>query len=125
VGGAGGVCNCFIVKIALVVSQSILRGMHLARGMLGMTIVQIALTCERAMPTAGRTAAASRGASPGPPRFGVAPQVKRAASRARRARGAFELNSEPFASHLLTRSARLIVTTSFVVVRSGASHCGS
>jgi hypothetical protein len=32
------------------------------------TIVQIALTCEREMPTAGRTVGASRSVSPGPPR---------------------------------------------------------
>jgi hypothetical protein len=32
------------------------------------TIVQIALTCEREMPTAGRTVGTSRSVSPGPPR---------------------------------------------------------
>jgi hypothetical protein len=43
--------------VTLVVSQNSLRG----NGMLSTTIVQIALTCERKMPTAGRTAGASRG----------------------------------------------------------------
>jgi hypothetical protein len=50
VGGAGGVCICFLGKSVLVVSQNTLRGMHIACGMLSTTIVQIALTCEREMP---------------------------------------------------------------------------
>ena len=69
VGGAGGVCICFIGKSVLVVSQKTLRGMDaVACGMSSTTIVQIALTCEREMPTAGRTVGASRSVSPGPPR---------------------------------------------------------
>jgi hypothetical protein len=46
VGGAGGVCICFIGKNDLVVSQDTLRGMHIASDMLSTPIVQIALTCE-------------------------------------------------------------------------------
>jgi hypothetical protein len=61
VGGAGGVRICFIGKSVLAVRQNTLRGMQIVCGMLSMTIVQIALTCEREMPTAGRTAGASRG----------------------------------------------------------------
>jgi hypothetical protein len=40
VGGAGGVCICFIGQGDLVVSQNTLRGMHFACGMLSTTIVQ-------------------------------------------------------------------------------------
>ena len=62
-------CICFIGKSVLVVSQKTLRGMDaVACGMSSTTIVQIALTCEREMPTAGRTVGASRSVSPGPPR---------------------------------------------------------
>jgi hypothetical protein len=68
-GGADGVCICFIGKCDLVVSQNTSRGMHLARSMLSTTIVKIASTCEREeMPTAGRAAGASRSVFPGPPR---------------------------------------------------------
>jgi hypothetical protein len=48
VGGAGGVCICFVGKSDLVVSQNTLGGMHFSCGMLSTTIVQIPLTGLRA-----------------------------------------------------------------------------